>query len=69
MASKKETAPAKNIPSHGVFVVEGEGEAAFWTKIGAAWAHGDGQGFNLSLSAVPLSGRIVLRTRTEKEER
>lgn len=70
MAKTKEAAPApKNTPSHGVFVVEGEGEKAFWTKVGCAWAHNDGNGFNVTLSAVPLSGRIVLRTRTEKEER
>jgi hypothetical protein len=69
MAKTKEAAPApKNLPSHGVFVVEGEGEKAFWTRIGCAWTHNDGQGFNVTLSAVPLSGRIVLRTRTEKEQ-
>ena len=48
-------------PTHGVFVVEGEGDTAFWTRIGAAWAHQDGQGFNLALAAVPLSGRLVVR--------
>ncbi|MBB3938086.1 hypothetical protein [Aureimonas phyllosphaerae] len=56
------------MPTHGVFVVEGEGDNAFWTRIGAAWAHGDGKGFNISLSAVPLTGRLVLRERNEKEE-
>ena len=69
MAKKQEAAPAKNMPSHGVFVVEGEGEKAFWTKVGCAWTHNDGNGYNVTLSAVPLSGRIVLRTRIEKEER
>jgi hypothetical protein len=66
MASKKETAAPKSQPSHGVFVVEGEGEKAFWTKVGCAWPHSDGQGFNVTLSAVPLSGRIVLRTRKQE---
>lgn len=70
MAKKQEAAPAKNVPPHGVFVVEGEGEGekAFWTKIGCAWPHQDGNGFNVTLSAVPLSGRIVLRTRKEAGE-
>jgi hypothetical protein len=66
MAKSKETATAKTLPSHGVFVVEGEGEKAFWTKIGCAWSHADNQGFNVTLSAVPLSGRIVLRTRKQE---
>lgn len=67
MAKSKEAAPANNLPSHGVFVVEGEGEKAYWTKVGRGWQHGDGQGFNVTLSAVPLSGRLVLRNRSEKE--
>ena len=68
MAKKQETtAPAKNYPSHGVYVVEDEGEKAFWTKVGAAWAHGDGEGFNVTLTAIPVSGGIVIRSRKEKE--
>lgn len=54
-------------PTHGVYVVDGEGERAFWTKIGAAWPHNDGEGFNINLSAVPLSGRLVIRTLRERE--
>jgi len=48
-------------PSHSVFVVEGEGDNAFWTRIGAAWLHQDGKGFNITLSALPLNGRLVVR--------
>ncbi len=33
-----------------VYVVEGEGDNAYWTKIGAAWRHDDGKGFNINLS-------------------
>jgi len=55
---KKSTA---NRPSHAVYVVEGEGENAFWTKIGAAWPHEDGEGYNVQLTAMPLSGRLVVR--------
>ena len=51
----------KNRPTHAVYVVEGEGESAYWTKIGSAWAHEDGNGFNVSLVALPLTGRIVIR--------
>lgn len=53
--------PTKHRPALHVYIVEGEGETAYWTKIGAAWAHDDGDGFNLQLSAVPLQGRLVIR--------
>ena len=46
---------------YAVYVVEGEGDAAFWTKLGAAWAHEDGEGFNIQLTAMPLNGRLVVR--------
>ncbi len=68
MAKTKQAAPApKNGPSHGVFVVENEGPNAYWTKIGCAWAHQDGEGYNVQLTAIPVSGRIVIRARKEKE--
>jgi hypothetical protein len=53
--------PTQRTRPYAVYVVEGEGDAAFWTKIGAAWAHEDGDGFNISLTAVPLNGRLVVR--------
>lgn len=65
--AQKEAAPAKNAPSHGVFVVKGEGERAFWTRIGSAWQHKDGDGFNVTPSALPISGRLVIRTRKEEQ--
>ncbi len=57
-------------PSHNVFTVEdrGEGEDPFWLKIGAAWAHKDGKGFNISLSALPPDARLVLRVPSEGGE-
>lgn len=48
-------------PSHVAYIVEGEGDNARWTEIGALWQHEDSKGFNLSLSAVPLAGRLVIR--------
>lgn len=67
MAKKQEAASTKNTPSHGVFVVEGEGEKAFWTKVGCAWHHNDGNGFNVTLSALPINGRIVIRAKKEEQ--
>ena len=51
--------PAK--PTHNVYVVQGEGEASRWVRIGAAWPNADGKGFNVKLDAAPVLGRIVLR--------
>jgi hypothetical protein len=58
-------------PSHRCFVVEdrGGGKDAIWTRIGSAWPHKDGKGFNVQLAALPASGgRIVLREVTEEED-
>lgn len=67
MARKETSVSTKSQPTHGVFVVETDGPNAFWTRIGCAWPHQDRQGFNLSLTAIPLSGRLVIRAPTEKE--
>lgn len=64
---KRTTKP--KLPTHAVFIVEGEGETAFWTKIGAGWAHKNGDGINIQLAAMPTGGRLVIRTakpRTDK---
>ena len=57
-------------PTHNVFTVEdrGKDEDPFWLKIGAAWAHKDGKGFNVTLSALPLDNRLVLREPTEPDD-
>jgi hypothetical protein len=50
-------------PTHGVYHIRGEGKNAYWTKIGAAWIHDDGEGLNLSLEFIPTdtTGRLVIR--------
>ena len=45
-----------------------DGQNGFWTRIGAAFAHKDGKGFNIQVDAVPLDGRITLRVPSEKKE-
>ncbi len=56
-------------PSHAVYHVrDRDGKKGFWTRIGSAWAHADGQGFNLQVEMVPLDGRITLRVATEKKD-
>ena len=46
---------------------EGDQGDAFWTRVGSAWQHKDGKGFNVVLSALPVNGRLVLRTFTEED--
>jgi hypothetical protein len=59
--------PASKAPSHVAYHVRNrEGGEGYWTRIGSAWAHADGNGFNIQLETVPLDGRIALRVVTEK---
>jgi hypothetical protein len=57
-----------NRPTHNVYVVEGEGDNAFWTKVGAAWSHEDGKGFNINLTCLPVNGRLVVRDPKVEED-
>jgi len=58
---------ASKTPSHIVYHVRDRaGSESFWTRIGAAWAHADGNGFNIQIETVPLDGRITLRIPSEK---
>lgn len=64
MAFNKNKKTEKQGPALVAFNVrEGkEGGKGFWTRIGAAWPHEDGEGFNVQIEMMPLNGRIVLRT-------
>ncbi len=56
-------------PTHVVYHVrDNTSGKSFWTRIGAAWAHADGEGFNLQVECVPLDGRLTLRVVTETKE-
>jgi hypothetical protein len=48
-------------PAFQAWHVTNKGDDSFWTKIGAAWPHGDGKGLSLILSVIPMNGQIVLR--------
>ena len=53
---------ASKAPSHFAYHVrEGQDGKGFWTQIGNAWAHADGNGFNLRIDCLPLDGQITLR--------
>lgn len=70
MTDNKNSETASKAPTHAAYQVrdsKGEGKG-FWTRIGAAWQHKDGKGFNIQLECVPLDGRITLRVATESKE-
>lgn len=44
-----------------------DGRNSVWSKIGAAWSHKDGQGYEIRMDALPVDGRVVLRTVKDKD--
>jgi hypothetical protein len=49
-------------PTHRVYAVEKRNGKTYWRAIGAAWAHGDGEGFGIALDYLPLNdAEIVMR--------
>jgi hypothetical protein len=57
-----------NRPSHRAYAVTKNGERTFWQPIGAAWPHGDGEGFNLKLDYLPLNGADIVIRKPKAEE-
>ena len=56
-------------PSHIAYQVrEGEDGKSFFNRVGSAFEHKDGQGFNVLLDSVPVDGRVTLRTPKERLE-
>jgi hypothetical protein len=73
MANRKTNAKtAQREPTPPAFVawhVTENAEKKFWTRIGAAWQHDDGEGLTLQLDLIPVhGGRVVLRTPKKNEE-
>jgi hypothetical protein len=66
--TKKQTAASKP-PSHIAYHVRnGNSDKGYWTRIGVAWSHADGNGFNVHIETMPLDGRITLRIASEKSK-
>jgi predicted acetyltransferase len=54
----------------GVYsVISDEGGRDVWVEIGSATPHHEGEGFDLTLRALPLASRLVLRERVEDDSR
>lgn len=64
-----DTQTTSKTPSHVAYhVKDGNSGKGFWTRIGAAWAHADGNGFNIQFDLLPPDGRITLRVASDKPE-
>jgi hypothetical protein len=56
-------------PSFEAFhVKDGPDDKSYFNRVGAAFPHKDGEGHTVVLDSVPVNGRIVLRTPTERLE-
>jgi len=61
--------PGSKRPSHIAFHVRGGEDAkAYFNRIGSAFPHKDGEGYNILLDALPVDGKVVLRTPQERLE-
>lgn len=56
-------------PTHNVYVVDDSRDRSYWTKVGGAWKHSDGEGFNIIIvPGISVSGRLVIRERKADSE-
>jgi hypothetical protein len=69
MTTKNETTNKSTKPAYIAYHVrDGKNDKGFFTRIGVAFPHKDGNGFNLLIDVIPLDGRITLRVPSEKTE-
>lgn len=60
---------SKRQPSHRAFLVDGEGDDAFWHRCGSAWPTKKGNGLTLVIPpGMSISGRVVLVENKDDEE-
>ena len=57
-------------PTHIAWHVRNSGPdgKAYWNRLGVAWAHADGEGFNVELNSLPLDGKVTVRRRREMDD-
>ncbi len=72
--AKSNNAPQNNTADQskpqplGVFVVDERTDRKFWTRVGAAWPHDDGKGFNVEITpGISVSGRLVIREKKQDD--
>ncbi len=49
--------------------MDGKPDKPRWTPIGVAWPHRDGEGYDITLDALPIGNRITLRVPKERDDR
>ncbi len=70
----KSTATQPSAPGQKPFLLGytvrpiGDGQKSAWSKIAVAWAHKDGEGYDVRMDAMPVDGRLVLRTIPEDQQ-
>jgi hypothetical protein len=57
----------RNAEPKPVYAITERNGKSFWTKIGAAFVHGDST--TIQLDALPVSGRLQIRENEERRER
>jgi hypothetical protein len=62
------TQPTTNKPTHIAWHVTERNGQSYWTRIGVAWQHKDGNGFNVEIALMPRDGKLALRVATDKRE-
>ncbi|AUD07250.1 hypothetical protein CWM47_10155 [Spirosoma pollinicola] len=62
--------PSSKAPSHFVYSVKQKdgSDKAVWIKVGAAWAHSDGEGLNLILNLLGQDVNLTIRPNKPKTE-
>jgi hypothetical protein len=55
-----------SLPNAESLQKDGGEEDASWSRLGVAWVHRDGKGFDVVLDALPINGRVVLRLNKAK---
>ncbi len=68
----KQTTPAPTKIRYDVLVAdeyERDGQKQVnWIRVGTAFPHADGDGFQITLAALPVSGKLVVRLHKSKED-
>lgn len=65
--AQNENTGAGKGPSHIAYHVRDVGEdKSYFNRVGSAFEHKDGKGFNVILDALPVDGKLTLRTPKER---
>lgn len=70
MSKNTKTAPVQkaryDVLVPDTYIFNGE-ERVNWIRVGVAFPHEDGEGFNIELKALPIGGKLVVQLHKAKE--